>query len=538
MSGTIKLACLKGQAGPYEFTPDMAVTIGRAVDSVVHLNDQHVSRRHATLACIEGNWTLVDNGSRHGTLINGTLLPAQDPCVLAHGDQLGISSYVLRVDLGGEALTLLQVSAADSSSEVVLIEHEELHNLAGRRLGVLLNVAAKLQQAKDEKSLALTAATALLEGTGFGRALVLRGHDDVSFEVLATVTHDKHKHAQARISRTLLSAAAAGKPVRLEDGANMNMSESIMSEGVTAALCIPIFLGANIEGFLYLDSTAGVKPGSDAAAFAQALGQFVAMGLGEIRRQDLADRQVHTQTELAAAHAVQRRLMPAEEGSMGPWRWKLHCEPGRVVAGDIIGAGEGADGFWFFLGDVAGKGMSAGMLMASIQAYLAGELERGSSVLQAMNAVNSYVRRHRSESEFATLMAMRLSSDGRVMRMVDAGHAMGAIVRAGAAATLLQCNGGPPVGVIGDSYEFSEIQLQPGDRILLFSDGVCEQRNADGEELGMQRVLDCVANSRDERGDVECVMKLLRAHAAGAPFADDVSVASVAFEIRQEQSRA
>jgi len=386
--------------------------------------------------------------------------------------------------------------------------------------------------------LALTAATALLEGTGFGRALVLRGHDGVSFEVLARETHSKHKHAQARISRTLLGAAAAGKPVRLEDAANMNKSESIMSEGVTAALCIPIFLGAHIEGFLYLDSTGGVNPGSDAAAFAQALGQFVAMGLGEIRRQDLADRQLHTQTELAGAHAVQRRLMPVEQGSMGPWRWKLHCEPGRIVAGDIIGAGEGADGFWFFLGDVAGKGMSAGMLMASIQAYLAGELERGSSVLQAMNAVNSYVRRHRSESEFATLMAMRLSSDGRVMRMVDAGHAMGAIVRAGAAATLLQCNGGPPVGVIGDSYEFSEIQLQPSDRILLFSDGVCEQRNADGEELGMQRILDCVANSPDERGDVECVMKLLRAHAAGAPFADDVSVASVAFEIRQEQSRA
>ena len=534
MKGNLKFQFLKGSEAEFEFTPDMAVTIGRAADSVVHLNDQHVSRRHATVACIEGHWTLLDNGSRHGTLINGTLLPAQDPCVLAHGDQLGISSYVLRVDLGGEALTLLQVSAADSGSEVVLIEHDELHNLAGRRLGVLLNVAAKLQQAKDEKSLALTAATALLEGTGFGRALVLRGHDGVSFEVLARETHSKHKHAQARISRTLLGAAAAGKPVRLEDAANMNKSESIMSEGVTAALCIPIFLGAHIEGFLYLDSTGGVNPGSDAAAFAQALGQFVAMGLGEIRRQDLADRQLHTQTELAGAHAVQRRLMPVEQGSMGPWRWKLHCEPGRIVAGDIIGAGEGADGFWFFLGDVAGKGMSAGMLMASIQAYLAGELERGSSVLQAMNAVNSYVRRHRSESEFATLMAMRLSADGRMMRMVDAGHAMGAIVRAGAAAIIIQANGGPPIGVLDDAYEFSEFQLQAGDRILLFSDGVCEQRNADGEELGMQRVLDCVANSRDEHGDVECVMNLLRAHAAGAPFTDDVSVASVAFATRKE----
>ena len=68
----------------------------------------------------------------------------------------------------------------------------------------------------------------------------------------------------------------------------------------------------------------------------------------------------------------------------------------------------------------------------------------------------------------------------------------------------------------------------------MFSDGVCEQRNADGEELGMQRVLDCVASSFDERSDVECVMNLLRAHAAGTPFGDDVSVASVAFEIHTD----
>ena len=485
MNGNLKLAFLKGVGEPFEFTPDMSVTIGRANDSAVHLNDPHVSRRHATLNCIEDKWTLVDNGSRHGTRINGSLLLAQEPCVLAHGDQISISPFVLRVDLGGQAMTLIHVSAADSGSEIQLIAQDELANLAGQRLNVLLDVAAKLQEANDEKTLAFTAVSSLLLGTGFGRAMLLRGHDGTTYEMLATATQDKNKNVETRISSTLLRAAASGKPVRLDKAAGMNMSESMMDEGVTVALCVPIVLGASVEGFLYLDSTGGFKPGADAAAFAQALAQFVGMGLG-----------------------------------------------------DIIGAGVGADGFWFFLGDVAGKGMSAGMMMASIQAYLAAELERGSSVLDAMNAVNSYVRRHRSESEFATLMAMRLSADGRVMRMVDAGHAMGAIVRAGAAATLIECNGGPPVGVLDDAFEFSEIQLQPGDRILLFSDGVCEQRNADGDELGMQRVLECVANSRDEHADVECVMNLLRAHAAGAPFADDVSVASVAFGIREEATRA
>ena len=115
--------------------------------------------------------------------------------------------------------------------------------------------------------------------------------------------------------------------------------------------------------------------------------------------------------------------------------------------------------------------------------------------------------------------------------MVDAGHAMGAIVRAGAPATILECMGGPPIGVLDESYSFSEFELQPSDRILIFSDGVCEQRNADGDELGLQRVLDCVAHSQDEHDDVERVMNLLRTHAAGAPFTDDVSVASLRFAL-------
>ncbi len=536
MRRNLKLAFLKGGGEPIEFTPETAITIGRAMECVMRLNDPHVSRRHATLHCVDDNWTFIDNGSRHGTRINGTPLLAQEPCVLAHGDQLTIHPYVLRVDLGGEAMTLVQLTAHDSGNGIKLIEPDELANLAGRRLNVLLDVASKLQEASDEKSMALIAVKALLLGTGFGRATLLRGHDDSLYEMLASVTQSNQGDVQARMSSTLLRAAAAGKPVRLDQDAGMNLSESMINQGVTAALCVPILLDSSVEGFLYLDSTSGLKSNNDDAAFAKALGQFVGMGLGEIRRRDLAQRQLHIQTELAAAHAVQRRLMPADQGCMGPWRWKLYSEPGRVVAGDIVGAGESDQGFWFFLGDVAGKGASAGMLMASIQAHLAGELERGNSIAQAMNATNSYVRRHRSQAEFATLMAMRLSSDGRLMSMVDAGHAMGAIVRAGAPAIQLQCNGGPPIGVVDEEYEFSELQLQLGDRLLLFSDGVCEQRNADGEELGMQRVFECVADSRNEHEDVERVMQLLRAHAAGAPFTDDVSVASLAYGIGQTRS--
>ncbi len=527
MNAGIRVVLVKDPSQTFAFEPDRTVTIGRASDSAIQLNDPYVSRRHATLRFIQDRWTLTDNGSRQGTLINGTQLAAQQPCVLAHGDQIGIFPFMLRVDLGGEKTTLVQSAADDAAGHVRAVAPDELENLAGRRLKVLLAVAAKLQEAANERDLAVTAVSALLLGTGFGRAMLLRGHDGAAYEVLASAAQAHHQHEEARISRTLLREASVGKPVRLDEVAEMQMAESIVSEGVTAALCVPILLGASVEGFLYLDSTGGQAPGPDAAAFAQALAHFVSMGLGELRRRDLANRQMLIQRELASAHAVQRRLMPPDSGSMGPWRWKLHAMPGRVVAGDIVGAGVGGEGFWFFLGDVVGKGIGAGMLMASIQAYLAAELERGCPVQEAMDAVNTYVRQHRDEAEFATLMAMRLAADGRSMRVVDAGHAMGAILREGHGPLRIQAAGGTPLGIMEDPYEFSELELRPGDRILLFSDGVCEQQNADGAELGMERVLQRLAGSRDEHEDIERVVSLLREHAAGGAFTDDISVASL-----------
>jgi sigma-B regulation protein RsbU (phosphoserine phosphatase) len=392
-----------------------------------------------------------------------------------------------------------------------------------------------LAAAQDIPALAQSATQALLQGTGFARALLLRGTEP-AMEIVASAVREPSKDAP-RLSRSLLRAAAEGKPVCLEDS-NLNMAESIVGSGVTAALCIPLLIGESVEGFVYLDSVGGARPGEDAAAFATALARFVALGLGDHRRRELTQRQRALEEELSAAHDVQRRLMPEERGSLMGWRWRLHSEPGRFVAGDIVAAGEGPQGPWAFLGDVAGKGAAAGMLMASIQAHLASDLARGCPLVEAMNRVNDYVRKHRGGAEFATLFAVQLSADGRRFEAVDAGHGLAARVGAGQGAQQLQCEGGPPLGVADFPYESSTFDLAPSERVVLFSDGVNEQRSASGHELGIERVLATLQAEGDVEIDVEGLIGTLRGHAAGIPYADDVSVIGLSFEGLSDATRA
>ena len=530
MSGAaLKLRFVGVQRDPVDVAAGAAVTMGRAADAGVRLDAPQVSSRHASIMSAEGRWVLLDQGSRNGTLLNGTLVPGGQPCELSHGDVVTVHPFRLLVDLGGgeSSIARAELGAEDSSSRVRSIEAEELQSLAGRRLNLLLDAAGRLHEAKDLASLASGAVDSLLPGTGFGRASVLRGSGESGLEVLAS-RQAKPDAESTRFSRTLLRAASEGKPVRLEDG-GMNMSESIVGAGVTAAMCVPVLVGGSVEGFVYLDSVGGARPGEDAAAFAQALSKLIGLGWGEIQRQSLADRQRALIEELSGAHDVQRRLMPDERGEVDGWRWRLHSEPGRMVAGDIVGSGTGPGGPWVFLGDVAGKGAAAGMLMATIQAHLASDLERGVSLREAMDRVNGYVGRHRAGMEFATMVAVRLDADGRGAEIVDAGHGL-AILVGGGEPQALTCEGGPPIGVLQEPFASSRIEIAEGQRLLLFSDGLNEQRGPSGEQLGMDRILQFLAGAKGVDEDVEGLLGVLRGHSAGLPLADDVSLISLQFE--------
>ena len=100
--------------------PGEALSIGRSAEARLRLDAPQVSGRHATIEGLDGRWMLLDQGSRNGTLVNGTMVGAQVPCELRHGDEIVIHPFRLRIDLGGAAvngtMATMTADAVDTST--------------------------------------------------------------------------------------------------------------------------------------------------------------------------------------------------------------------------------------------------------------------------------------------------------------------------------------------------------------------------------------------------------------------------------------
>ena len=221
--------------------------------------------------------------------------------------------------------------------------------------------------------------------------------------------------------------------------------------------------------------------------------------------------------------------MPPLSGSIGSIDYVVYSKAGRVVAGDLFGMNITGDGrVAIYLGDVAGKGVGAGMLMASIQASIGAYLDVGGRSDAMVQRLNEYVSEHSDSAEFATMFFLQFEPETRVAEIVDGGHGYALLIR-GKDIQPLHCEGGPPVGAVpGMEFGQSSVNLEKGDRVVIYSDGVAEQRDtAHDEEFGVERVIEAVRESSTPEEDVEKIVAALMEFAGGDLFADDVTIACV-----------
>jgi serine phosphatase RsbU (regulator of sigma subunit) len=234
--------------------------------------------------------------------------------------------------------------------------------------------------------------------------------------------------------------------------------------------------------------------------------------------------------------------MPEEEGAHGHVRWVRFSRAADTrVSGDFFAVVDAADGrVAAALGDVAGKGAGAGLVMAAAVTHLDTSVRMGLAVEEAVTAVSDFFARRPSfevaTAGFITAIAVEVHPDGRC-RGVDAGHAYAAIVRAdGRAERLVFPSNMTMVGLFeGIRYEADGFELAPGDRIVLFSDGVVEQPGPTGDRLcpnfadDSSPVVSALEGSQSASDDVSRLRELLSRHAAGLPWEDDVTIASIEY---------
>ncbi|MGC8595653.1 MAG: PP2C family protein-serine/threonine phosphatase [Candidatus Kryptoniota bacterium] len=193
--------------------------------------------------------------------------------------------------------------------------------------------------------------------------------------------------------------------------------------------------------------------------------------------------------ELEAGRKVQQALMPHFIPEIAGWSIWLYTRPANDVGGDLVDYMD-YDGnkFGFAIGDVAGKGLGAALLMSKLQSSLRALAYRENSLCDLGRHLNEIFCRDSLPEKFASLLYIVLRPGENRIKLLNAGHYPPILLSNGTAKTLPR--GGPALGILKSSvYVEQSLEMSNGDILVAYSDGVTESRNSEGEFYGDQRLI-------------------------------------------------
>jgi serine phosphatase RsbU (regulator of sigma subunit)/CheY-like chemotaxis protein len=229
-------------------------------------------------------------------------------------------------------------------------------------------------------------------------------------------------------------------------------------------------------------------------------------------------RQLEDGKPLMRARAVQRRLLPREKPPLETLDYAGNCMQASTIGGDyydFLDMGPGEVGF--VLADVAGKGIAAALLMASLQGSLHSQYSTSglTDIPRLLASVNRHFYNHTAQDRYATLFFGRYSDATRTLHYVNCGHNPPVLLREGGAVQRLEATA-TVLGLFSDwDCSVTEVRLETGDVLSIYTDGITETTGHNGEEFGEARLLETLRKNRDLEAsyllrNVENTTKLFR----------------------------
>ncbi len=521
----LRLVVLEGPgepaAGEVLVCPPSGASIGRSAQCTHCLHDPSISRLHARVVCRGGEWFLSDARSTGGTYLNGARLDAGGVSRIVEGDEIAIGPWRLRVgERRGVGRPIVRPLAESGARATV--------HAPSRRLMALSACIDALSHAASEDELARVALEWAIVGSGFARGSVLRPSGD-GVEFVAGVERSEEGFREIAadeigVTMTLVRGASAGHTAVLNElGEIARTSESIAQRAIHSAVCCPVILDGRVSHLMYLDSRAGEVRVDDAAGFCGDIAQVFGLALSYQARVQLERRQGELRGELERVRALRDMLNPRGVERHGIYEIAHRMRAGLIVSGDLFTIVPCPDGaIAVLMGDATGHGVGAAMITALTQAHIHALLAQGAGIGEALVSTNRFLASRQTGGSFISLWGGRFMAGGRI-ELVDAGHGHWLIARDGGALEAPQRAGGLPLGIDpGASYTPAGTSLSPGDRVVLYTDGVGEtlvEHGLVGE--GMGRLL---GGSCEPQDDVCRLMDAVEACGVGA---DDATVASV-----------
>lgn len=235
--------------------------------------------------------------------------------------------------------------------------------------------------------------------------------------------------------------------------------------------------------------------------------------------------------ELALAATIQEQLFPEAMPRLAGYDIAAHNRPARQCGGDYYDALPLVDindrhHYLFCVADVSGKGLPASLLMSNVQATLRALLGRVPSLADLAARTNELLHATTPSNKYVTAVLVEFEPLTGEFRYVNAGHNGGVLLRQGGDAEWLKPTGTPLGLLAGLPYEEETLQLQPGDLLALFSDGIPEAQDASENEFGESRLLEHLRSLCSEQAGhiVAQTFRELDLFAGSAPQYDDITL--------------
>jgi sigma-B regulation protein RsbU (phosphoserine phosphatase) len=472
------------------------VVLGRAHECDLILPDVLLSRRHAEIVRAANGWVLRDLGSLNGTRLNGLRVRREEP--LREGDEIGMSDWRLvfhdtqapadpAPDTTGARLRDITDLATRSDLDLSALARQS------RILGVLTRAAEAVVATPSPAMLLETLLDHLLDAVPAHRGLVALYEERPPSWTLAAgraIVGAPPVGVDPAVAERVLRAQGAFIAPRVADERG----------GVRSVLCAPLWFSGpkphpeHVAGCVALEGPADPTPFlEEHLRLVTAVANLTASRLESLRLREANADKRRLEEDLRGAARIQESLLPEDAPALPGWELAGSSRLCSAVGADYYDFGPHAGGLLLALGDVAGKGLAAALLMASLRAAVRAAWREDEEPLSRIVArVNDNLRQTVPANRYATLFLARVDTSIGEVIWVNAGHAGPLVVRAGGGHETLEPSGTILGAFAGLSWKEGRTSLGPGDVLVLLSDGVMEAARQASSELGPERLAAAV----------------------------------------------
>lgn len=560
----VKLSMTKGpEEGKVYYLNKEVMILGRQAACDIVIPVTSVSREHAKITHADGEFYLYDNESRNGTYLNNNRMDTKlSEVPLKNGDRIRICDVEFTVSGLEEGAPVSETQPqmedleADAGEEdapsieaAVANNNQVLDAQPAEKLRGLLEISANLSKTLELEPLLPKIADTLFQVfRQADRCFIILTDEANPSRLIPKVlkTRRPQDEQNARFSRTIVKRCLeSGEAFTADDASRsdaVGMSQSVVDFRIRSVLCVPLIgLSGKPFGVVQLDTQDRAKKfNRDDLSLLWCVANQAAIAMENAKMHQRALQEANARAardaDMNLAKQVQSSFLPEFEPNIGSYTCKAYYKSAQEVGGDYYGYTELSGGrLAVAIGDVAGKGVPAALIMGKVSSETRFWLLTEPDVAEAVSKINTVLYPTLEKlCKFVTFEIVVIDPVSHKMVVVNAGHMMplllpgdGAEIRDVVSDEIT----GLPLGVTDDvPFESREFEINPGDTLLLYSDGVSEAMSVKGDQFGMPAIKKVLSDNLGST-PAEIVQKMVEAldkHAAGREYPhDDITIVCI-----------